>query len=74
VGIGKIIFTLPEEKNAFDIAVKSMDYAIAWGELKRWLRDELKYKELPEDEEHALIRFRAFLLETEADLELPQAE
>ena len=39
---GILTFNLPEEQNAFEIAVKSMDWALVAWDLDQWLRGNLK--------------------------------
>lgn len=72
--IANLNFPLPEQRNAFDIAAHAMDYALAWHDVKEWLRSELKYHELSDDEETALRRLQKYILELEQDYTLPRPE
>lgn len=72
--IANLNFPLPEQRNAFDIAAHAMDYALAWHDLKEWVRSELKYHELSDDDEIALRRLQKYILELEQDYTLPRPE
>jgi len=40
---GILTFKLPDDRNEFEIAVKSMDWALTSWDLDLWLRNKLKY-------------------------------
>ena len=42
---GILTFNLPEEQNSFEVAVKAMDFALAWKDLHDKIRNMLKYTE-----------------------------
>jgi hypothetical protein len=43
-----LTFTLPEEREEFEIASKAVEYSIVLSELDAYLRARIKYEELPE--------------------------
>ena len=51
--IGKLVYKLPEEREDFEIAQNGVNYSIATHEFSEWLRSQIKYKELT-DEEHRI--------------------
>lgn len=65
----KLEYDLETERNAAEIAVKSLDYAIAWHELREWLRDKIRYQNRNE-----LIIVRETMAQIETERELPEVE
>jgi hypothetical protein len=51
-------FQLPEEANEHKIAVQAPDVLTVLYDLDRWLRNEIKYGQRPEEQERALQRCR----------------
>jgi hypothetical protein len=45
---GKLIFNLPEDKTDFEVATRSMDWALTVWDIDQYLRNELKYKNAPQ--------------------------
>ncbi len=64
---GVLAFPLPEEQNAFEIAVKSMDWALASWDMDGWLREKLKYGNTFKTANEALDAAREKLHEILAD-------
>jgi len=49
-----LMFRLPQERCEHHIATHAMDWALSMLDLDNWLRDELKYRDGPE--EYATVR------------------
>lgn len=68
-----LTYTLPEETNEHEIAVKAMDYAITWCEVKEFLRQKVKYCDSQTPEEHKLLdEIRNFVFNQEYERLLPE--
>lgn len=60
---GILEFSLPEERENFDIAQKGLDYLCALDEMDNWLRSKIKYGNLPEEQEKIYQECRDKLFE-----------
>lgn len=63
----------PWEENAFQIATKAMDYALAWRDLEEEIRQTLKYGNPPKDKAEALEQVRDWMISIENERELVRA-
>jgi predicted transglutaminase-like protease len=59
---GKLIFDLPEDRVEFEIALKSMDWALTVWEIDQYLRKQLKYKNESRPKSQAIVDIRKELL------------
>ena len=68
---GILEFPLPEEQNRFDVACKSLDFALAWNQLREWVRTKRKY-----ENEIALLteNIQNKMYEIETEFNLPELE
>lgn len=55
-------FSLPDEQEEFDAALDGMEWKIVVSEISDYLRAELKYKELTDDQRDCLEQARDVLL------------
>jgi hypothetical protein len=60
-------FNLPDDAIDFEVAVRAMDYALAWNNLKEQLRQAVKYGTQSDEVKAALQELRAGMIE--ADIE-----
>lgn len=72
---GILTFNLdsPWEENAFQIATKAMNYALAWRDLEEEIRQILKYKKLSKARSEALEDVRKWMIAIENERELVRA-
>jgi hypothetical protein len=68
----KLSFKLPEEQNEFEISAQAMDQAVAWSELREWVRTQLKCGGLSSMEQVAMERVRGKILSLHEDYRLPE--
>jgi hypothetical protein len=54
-------FSLPEEQQEFDYAVKGSDWHIVVEDMSNWLRSKLKYEELTPEQDAAYEEARKHL-------------
>lgn len=72
---GILEFSLPEENCSFKVAVHSMDYAIAWNDLKNRLRHVLKYEDWHSEEyKKARTDIQNIISVLKDEYELPELE
>lgn len=69
-----LTYDLDTERNAAEIAVKSLDCALAWVELRDYIRERIKYGNLAPGASHALEGVRDKMSEIEIDQSLPEVE
>jgi hypothetical protein len=74
MGDGILVFPLPEEQRAFEIAVKAMDLALAWFDLSQEIRKILKYTDCSEERGAALEEVQKMMYEIERERSLPEVE
>ena len=56
-----LTFDLPDDEVAHSLAVHGQDFALVCTDMDEWLRQQLKYAELPEDAAQALQNARDML-------------
>jgi hypothetical protein len=71
---GILTFALPEERNAFEVAVKAMDFALAWNDLHEKIRQTLKYTEHSKEEGNALAMIQTWMSDIAQYRLLPEVE
>jgi hypothetical protein len=71
---GILVFPLPEEQRAFEIAVKSMDLALAWFDLSQEIRKILKYTDCSDERNDALEEVQKMMYDIERERSLPEVE
>lgn len=67
-----LTFNLPEENYEHYVAVKAMDYSIAWQEVKEFLRQKIKYNKLSYNERRAFSQVQEYMYLEETDRQLPE--
>lgn len=67
-------FDMETERNAANIAVSSMDYALAWSELGEFIRGCFKYDTPPGMDHQTLDEIRHKMVELMEDNRLPEPE
>jgi hypothetical protein len=67
-------FTLPAEKNAYDIAAHAMGYAQAWRHLKEAIKCEAESARIGTAEYTVLLGLQDLIAEIEQDYTLPRPE
>ena len=69
---GILVFSLPDSQNEFEVAVKAMDFALAWNDLRDKVRNELKYTTPSPAYQEALELTQKLMQEIAIDRELPE--
>lgn len=60
---GILKFNLPEEQSEFNLAIKGVDYSSVLHEFDQYLRNKLKYEDLPDDKHDTYQEIRDKLYE-----------
>lgn len=71
---GILEFPLPEEQNRFDVACKSLDFALAWNQLREQIRRQIKYENLSLDVDNKLRNILDQIEQLSVDYNLPELE
>lgn len=71
---GILEFPLPEEQNRFDVACKSLEFYLAWNQLRAQIRQQIKYENLPPDVDNKLRNVLDQIDQLSVDYNLPELE
>jgi hypothetical protein len=69
---GVLIFHLPEERCTFEVAVKAMDFALAWADLREEIRKAVKYGTGSKNKNSAYEEIQRKMFEIQEDRGLPE--
>lgn len=68
---GILKFTLPEERDEFEVAVKSSNYKAVLDEIDTYLRNKVKYEQLAESEAELYTNLRRTINDLREEYGIP---